>query len=100
MEARAEGRTSSSRRALEGAHDSSTRGPAPTDERSTTAPPGVWPGAGGAPDGTLTHVVKHLALGGTVLLSDGVSHCIRAHEQRVPVMRADRQRQNRRSDRS
>lgn len=34
-------------------------------------------------------MVKHLALGGIVLLCDGVSHSIRPHKQRVPVVRAE-----------
>lgn len=34
----------------ESAHDYSTRGPAPIDKHSTTAPPGVWPRAGGVPE--------------------------------------------------
>lgn len=43
----------------------------------------------GTSHGTLTHVVKHLALGGAVLLCDGIGHCVRAHEQRVPVVGAE-----------
>lgn len=49
----------------------------------------------GLSHGPLTHVVKHLALGGAVLLCDGVGHCIGAHEQRVPVVSAERQRRKR-----
>lgn len=42
-----------------------------------------------------THMVKHLALGGIVLLCDGVSHGIWSHKQRVPVMRAEECERNR-----
>lgn len=45
-------------------------------------------------DGTPTHVVKHLTLGGAVFLCNGVGHSVWAYEQRVPVVRAERQRQD------
>lgn len=35
-----------------------------------------------------THVIQHLAFGSIVLLSNGISHGICPHKQRVPVVRA------------
>lgn len=77
----------------EDAYDYSFRGPRLTDALAQCSLLAVGPELGVYQ--TDTHVVKHLALGGIVLLCDGVGHCIRAHEQRVPVVTADRQRQNR-----
>lgn len=56
-------------------------------EQVQSAPP--LPRAGDTSDGAPTHVVEHLTLGGAVLLGDGVGHGVGAHEQRVPVVRAE-----------
>lgn len=77
----------------EDAYNYSFRGPRLTDALAQCSLLAVGPELGVYQ--TDTHVVKHLALGGIVLLCDGIGHCIWAHEQRVPVVRADRQRQNR-----
>ena len=58
-------------------------------------PPAPLPRARGTSDRVPTHVVKHLTLGGAVLLGDGVGHCIRAHEQRVPVVTAESEAEQR-----
>lgn len=39
-------------------------------------------------------MVKHLTFGGAVFLRNGIRHGVWAHEQRVPVVRAEKQRQN------
>lgn len=38
-------------------------------------------------------MVEHLALGGVVFLRYGIGHGIRPHEQRVPVVRAEGQKE-------
>ncbi len=73
-------------------------GEAPEDklvDNPSPTPPTPLPRAGGTSDRAPTHMVKHLALGGAVLLGDGVGHCIRAHEQRVPVVRAESEAEQR-----
>lgn len=75
------------------AHDFSSRDPEVADDPSNCPRPP--PRARGQIRWGATHVVKHLTLGGVVLLGDGIGHCIWSHEQSVPVVRAARQRQNR-----
>lgn len=62
--------------------------PEPLPKSRSRAPPPL-PRAGDTSDGAPTHVVEHLTLGGAVLLGDGVGHGVGAHEQRVPVVRAE-----------
>lgn len=62
--------------------------PEPLPKSRSRAPPPL-PRAGDITEGAPTHVVEHLTLGGTVLLGDSIGHGVGAHEQRVPVVRAE-----------
>lgn len=81
----------------QGRVDAST-GEAPENklvDNPSPIPPPPLPRAGGTSDRAPTHMVKYLTLGGAVLLGDGVGHCIRAHEQCVPVVRAESEAEQR-----